>query len=379
MSGGVDSSVAAGLLVQAGHDVTGAYMKNWINEPNVFGHCPWQQDIEDARAVAAHLKIDFHVVNLMREYRERVVEYLLRGYESGITPNPDVMCNREMKFGVFMEWAMEHGFDAVATGHYARTRQAADGSFDLCEGADKNKDQSYFLAMLRQDQIARAVFPLGELWKPQVRQLAAEMGLPNADKKDSQGICFIGEVKMSDFLTAYLPDKPGDIVDLDGRRIGRHRGLHFHTLGQKRGVGVASPVAHRAYVVVAKKLDTNELVMALETPDTPGLYATSCVVSELSFPNRELPVPSRLLARPRYRAPTSPAHVAAHAQGWQVKFEQAQRALAPGQICAFYEEETLVAAGVFQEIHTAPATMVGHRDAFSPHVDLPSPRTEPCQ
>jgi tRNA-uridine 2-sulfurtransferase len=350
MSGGVDSSVAAGLLVRAGWDVTGAYMKNWINEANVFGNCPWQQDIEDARAVADHLGIRFHVVNLMKEYRERIVEYLLRGYASGITPNPDVLCNREMKFGVFLEWALENGFDAVATGHYARVQRAPDGTFDLLEGVDKNKDQSYFLAMLRQDQIAHALFPLGDLQKPEVRRLAAAMGLPNAAKKDSQGICFIGEVKMSDFLKTYLPDKPGNVVDLGGRVIGRHRGLHFHTLGQKRGVGVASPVRDQAYVVVAKRMATNELVMALETPDTPGLYARGCRVGELSFPNQELYPPCRLLARPRYRAPASPVVVESCQEGWLVEFEQPQRALAPGQFCAFYEGEKLVAAGVFQEI-----------------------------
>jgi tRNA-specific 2-thiouridylase len=200
MSGGVDSSVAAAQLVADGHEVVGAYMKNWINEENIVGDCPWQQDIEDARAVAEHLGIEFRVVNLMDEYRERVVNYLLEGYQSGVTPNPDVMCNREMKFGVFLEYAREEGFVAVATGHYARRRDNADGSADILCGADPNKNQTYFLALLRQDQAQGALFPIGHMLKPQLREEAVRLGLPNAGKKDSQGICFIGQVKMSDFL-----------------------------------------------------------------------------------------------------------------------------------------------------------------------------------
>ena len=196
LSGGVDSSVAALLLKQQGHDLVGAYMKNWINEDNVIGRCPWEQDIEDARRVAERIGIEFQVVNLMRDYRARVVDYMLEGYARGLTPNPDVMCNREIKFGVLRGWARDHGFAAVATGHYARRVEQADGRCDLLEGADANKDQSYFLARLDQAQIRDARFPVGHLAKPELRRLAREAGLATADKKDSQGICFIGEVKM---------------------------------------------------------------------------------------------------------------------------------------------------------------------------------------
>ena len=249
LSGGVDSSVAALLLRRAGHDVAGAYMKNWINEENIAGDCPWQRDIEDARAVADHLGIEFRVVNLMRDYRERIVQYLLDGYARGLTPNPDVMCNREIKFGVFRAWARDHGFTAVATGHYARrVERAGPGPrHALLEGADKNKDQSYFLALLQPEQLADARFPIGDLAKPELRALAREAGLPTAEKKDSQGICFIGEVKMADFLRAYVPDAPGPIVRADdGRVLGEHRGLHFYTLGQRKGIGVPSNTDHRA-------------------------------------------------------------------------------------------------------------------------------------
>jgi len=238
MSGGVDSSVAALLLRRAGGVIEGAYMKNWINEQNIIGNCPWQQDIEDARAVAAALGIPFRIVNLMDKYREKVVDYLLRGYQSGITPNPDVMCNREMKFGAFLGWAKDAGFEAVATGHYARRVQCEDGSWDILEGVDKNKDQSYFLALLSQSQLAAARFPVGELRKSEVRKLACQFNLATAAKKDSQGICFIGEVKMSDFLRVFVPDKPGLILDRHGTVLGQHNGLHLFTLGQRKGLRV---------------------------------------------------------------------------------------------------------------------------------------------
>ena len=207
MSGGVDSSVAALLLQRQGLPLEGAYMKNWINEENIAGDCPWQQDIEDARAVAEALRIPFRVVNLMREYRARVVGYLLPGYRTGITPNPDAVCNREMKFGVFLEMAKAAGFSAVATGHYARRFRQADGSWDILEGVDKSKDQSYFLALLQQHQVAAARFPVGELQKAEVRKMAGAFNLVTAGKKDSQGICFIGEIKMRDFLQAFVPDR----------------------------------------------------------------------------------------------------------------------------------------------------------------------------
>jgi tRNA-specific 2-thiouridylase len=200
LSGGVDSSVAALLLKRQGHDLAGAYMKNWINEDNVIGHCPWQQDIEDAQRVADQIGIEFQVVNLMHDYRERIVQYLLDGYARGLTPNPDVMCNREIKFGVLRAWAKDHGFGAVATGHYARRIENPDGRCDLLEGVDKNKDQSYFLALLEQAQLRDARFPIGHLEKPELRRLAREAGLATAEKKDSQGICFLGKVKFSEFI-----------------------------------------------------------------------------------------------------------------------------------------------------------------------------------
>lgn len=354
MSGGVDSSVAAALLVEQGHDVAGAYMKNWMHETDPFGECPWQQDIDDARSVAEKLGIPFEVVNLMDAYHNRVVDYLVEGYSSGITPNPDVMCNREIKFGAFLDYALNKGFEAVATGHYARKRQRSDGLWELLQGADPNKDQSYFLALMTQEQLKHALFPIGDVIKSDVRKLAEKHGLVVADKKDSQGICFIGKVKMADFLREYIPEKPGLIVDLEGNKLGEHKGLHFFTLGQRRGIGVATSVKDENYVVVEKRSATNELVIAFDHADTPGLYSKACEVVGINCLSEPLSSALNLTARPRYRAERVPVSLELKSDNAaQVSFHKAQRALAPGQICAFYKGDVLVAGGIFSKIFSA--------------------------
>jgi tRNA-specific 2-thiouridylase len=362
MSGGVDSSVAALLLQQQGCEVVGAYMKNWINEDHVLGHCPWQQDIEDARAVADRLGIEFRVVNLMQDYRRLVVDYLLDGYRRGLTPNPDVMCNREVKFGVFRAYAKAEGFSAVATGHYARrspieNRQSKiENSWSLLEGADKNKDQSYFLALLSQEQLRDARFPIGHLTKPELRQLARDAGLPTADKKDSQGICFIGEVKMADFLRAYVPAAPGPIERAtDGKVLGEHRGLHLFTLGQRKGIGIPSNTDNEAYVVVGRRAADQALLVAFDGPAAPGLWTTEARVHGLSFIGEPLAQACRVECRVRYRDPRVPIEFAPDVgRGLPtppttatVRFAAPQRALAPGQILALYDGERLLGGGVF--------------------------------
>ncbi|HUR60025.1 MAG TPA: tRNA 2-thiouridine(34) synthase MnmA [Opitutaceae bacterium] len=360
LSGGVDSSVAALLLKQQGHDVVGAYMKNWINEDNIVGDCPWMRDIDDARAVAEHIGIEFQVVNLMRDYRERVVQYLLDGYARGLTPNPDIMCNREIKFGVFLAWAREHGFGAVATGHYAQRvaesvsfspepRNAHAFRYQLLEGADKNKDQSYFLALLSQEQLRAAQFPVGHLRKPELRELARDAKLPTAGKKDSQGICFIGEVKMQDFLRAYVPDAPGPIVRAtDGRALGRHRGLHFYTLGQRKGIGVPSNTDHEAYVVVGKRADDRALLVAFDHPDAPGLFQSEVRVHGLSWIGEPITNARAVEGRVRYRDPRVALEFTPEAGGTaHVRFREPQRGLASGQILAFYDGERLLGGGVY--------------------------------
>lgn len=349
MSGGVDSSVAALVLKRQGHEVAGAYMKNWINEDGVIGDCPWEQDITDARRVAEQLEIDFSVVNLMRDYRERVVQYLLDGYSRGHTPNPDVMCNREIKFGVFRAWARENGFDAVATGHYACRRRGTAGAWEAWEGADKNKDQTYFLALLEQAQLADARFPIGGIDKPELRRLAREAGLATADKKDSQGICFIGKVKMLDFLRAYVPDRPGPIVRAsDERELGRHRGLHLYTLGQRKGIGIPSNSDGNAYVVVGKRFDDNALLVAFDGPAAPGLWCDEARVHSLSWIGTPLTQKTRIEGRVRYRDPRVELDFEPAEDGTaRVVFAKPQRGLASGQILAFYRGEQLLGGGVY--------------------------------
>lgn len=368
MSGGVDSSVAALLLKQQGHEVVGAYMKNWINEDGVIGHCPWKEDIEDARRVAEQIGIEFRVVNLMQDYRERVVAYLLDGYARGLTPNPDIMCNREIKFGVFRAWAREQGFSAVATGHYAQRQVARDAlvastqnavgpnttatspaSYELHEGLDKNKDQSYFLALLSQEQLCDARFPIGHLPKPELRRIAREAGLATAEKKDSQGICFIGEVKMQDFLRAYVPDAPGPIVRAhDGRDLGQHRGLHFYTLGQRKGIGVPSNTDGKAYVVVGKRAADRALLVAFDQPDAPGLFQREVRVHALSWIGPPLTAASPVEARVRYRDPRVTVEFLPEGGGTAlVKFDEPQRGLASGQILALYRGEQLLGGGIY--------------------------------
>jgi tRNA-specific 2-thiouridylase len=386
LSGGVDSSVAALLLKRQGHDIVGAYMKNWINEDNVIGHCPWMQDIEDARAVADKLGIEFRVVNLMQDYRRLVVDYLLDGYQRGLTPNPDVMCNSRVKFGVLAAYARAEGFAAVATGHYARRVEVAQASslpganagkdacatFTLLEGADKNKDQSYFLARLTQAQLREARFPIGHLPKPELRKIAAEARLVTATKKDSQGICFIGEVKMADFLRAYVPEHPGPIVRAtDGKILGEHRGLHYYTIGQRRGIRIPSNTDHEAYVVTGKRASDHALLVAFDGPAAPGLWTSECRLHSLSFIGEPLTSACSIECRVRYRdprvsiefipeeasgqvgrvVPDEPScNPALHSLGdgeALIKFTTPQRALASGQIMALYDGETLLGGGVF--------------------------------
>jgi tRNA-uridine 2-sulfurtransferase len=349
LSGGVDSSVAAALLVEQGHDVAAGYMKNWINAEGIPGDCPWERDIEDARAVAKRLGIELRVIDLIDAYRERIVDHLIEGYRSGITPNPDVWCNREMKFGVFLDYALSQGFGHVATGHYARKRTLADGSPAILRGADPNKDQSYFLSLMTRAQAEHALFPTGEMLKPEVREVARRFGLPVAEKKDSQGICFLGQVRMGDFLRHYLPDTPGEIVDTAGRVLGTHQGLHFHTLGQRKGHGVASPREGMAYVVVGKDPARNRLIIGWDTPDSPGLYSRSCTVGMLSSLGAPFAGRFRIEAQPRYRAKAERARVEMIGENRAVlEFDTPQRAIMPGQICALYDGGRLLGGGVFE-------------------------------
>lgn len=350
MSGGVDSSVAACLLQKEGYELEGCYMKIWLEETDVFGECPWQKDTDDAREVANLLGIPFRIVNLIEEYRERVVDYMIEGYRSGITPNPDVICNREIKFGAFLDYALKEGFDGIATGHYVKSKVGQQNETELWEGKDKNKDQSYFLALLNQSQAKQGLFPLGNLCKPEIRVIAKEAGLPNAEKKDSQGICFIGKIKIADFLQEYIPDQPGDIVNCEGKALGKHQGLHRFTLGQRKGMGIPSNADNEFYVVIGKDYPKNELIVTFEHSDAPNLYSKEVVVRDLAWIGDAILEESNLLAKPRYRDSSQTIRAIPEGNKLRIFFEKPQRALTPGQIVALYQGERLLGGGVYETI-----------------------------
>lgn len=351
LSGGVDSAVAAALLKEQGFAVHGAYLRSWMDEPGdeLFADCPWEEDIRQAQAVADHLGITFEVIDVIDAYREKVVNYLVEGYRRGLTPNPDIMCNREMKFGLLREIALEAGFGAIATGHYCRNLVGPDGQDAVGMGIDHNKDQSYFLALVEGRQLENAYFPLGEWHKPEVREFARAQGLPNAERKDSQGICFLGKVNINDFLSRYIEDRPGPIRHaIDGRLLGEHRGLHHFTLGQRKGIGVPSNSDFDKYVVVSKDFVSNTLNVAFERPDAPGLYTPQI---EVEMPVWQSPLiqGEEIHARVRYRDPPVPVEIKlTNDERLQVRFAVPQRALAPGQIIAFYQNFRLIGGGIYR-------------------------------
>ena len=352
LSGGVDSSVAALLLKEAGHDVSTAYIRTWLNEEMPLADCPAQQDIDDSRSVARHLNLDYEIVNLVNEYRQKVVHYLIEGYRKGLTPNPDIMCNREMKFGIFQDYALKNGFDAIATGHYVRKLENKDGSFDILKGKDPNKDQSYFLALLSQEQLKKALFPIGELEKSEVRKIALTNKLPNAQKKDSQGICFLGNMNINRFLEHYIEDNPGPIINHKNETLGTHQGLHRYTIGQRRGVGVPSNTDNEAYVVTDLDFNNNALHVAFDREDSPLLYACDTEIDSINFINKEIKHPSSLLAKPRYRDPSQAIEFTPkESLRADIRFKVPQRALAQGQVMALYDDETLLGGGFYSKIY----------------------------
>ena len=350
LSGGVDSAVAALLLKQQGHEVHAAYFRTWMNEEGLPfpGECPWEDDVRNAQAVAEHLGLPFRIIDLVQDYRDTVVQYLVDGYRQGLTPNPDIICNREMKFGVFLRKAIKDGYDVIATGHYARRRENTDGTFDLLEGLDPNKDQSYFLALLRQEQLAKAIFPIGELLKPEVRKLAADAQLPNAERKDSQGICFLGQIPVQDFLERHIPDSPGPVVNAAGKEIGQHRGLHRYTIGQRKGIGLPSNTENEYFVVVKKDFATNTLHIAFDKPDAPWLYTSEAIARDFTWINQPVVGEQDILARVRYRDKATSARFIPQPDGTaRLRFAETQRGLAPGQVLAVYQDRVLMGGGVF--------------------------------
>lgn len=338
MSGGVDSSVAALLLMQQGYKVEGLFMKNW-DEDDGSEYCTAKADLADAEAVCARLGIKLHTANFAAEYWDRVFEYFLAEYQAGRTPNPDILCNREIKFKVFLEYASILGADAIATGHYAR-RQKQAGHTRLIKGLDDNKDQSYFLHAVGEAEFAQTLFPVGELEKPKVRQIAEKHGLVTHSKKDSTGICFIGERRFKDFLEQYLPAQPGDIQTPEGVTLGRHQGLMYHTIGQRQGLGIGGikDGGGDPWYVVGKDLKHNILLVA-QGKHHPLLYASGLKASQAHWINGAPPsLKFRAGAKIRYRQSDQACTVTVRGDDvLEIAFEQLQRAITPGQSVVLYQ------------------------------------------
>lgn len=348
MSGGVDSSVAALLLKRMGYDVIGVFMKNW-EETDENGVCTATKDYEDVRSVADRIGIPYYTVNFAKEYRERVFSYFLEEYEKGRTPNPDVLCNCEIKFKAFLDFAL--GLDAswVATGHYARLDRT--NGVRLMRAADLNKDQTYFLAGLSARQLERVMFPIGGMDKPDLRAIAAEAGLSTADKKDSTGICFIGERNFKRFLMQYLPACPGDTVALDGRKVGRHDGLMYYTIGQRRGlnIGGRSDGSGESWFVIAKDMKNNRLIV--QQGEHEELYSTALTAGKISFVSGEAPAKAfDCTAKFRYRQPDRPVRVTMHGEGCTVDFSTPERAVTPGQWVVLYRGDECLGGGPIDEV-----------------------------
>lgn len=386
LSGGVDSSVAAYLLQQQGYEVIGLFMKNWHDDSvTISNECPWLEDSNDALLVAEKLGIPFQTVDLSEQYKEKIVDYMFNEYEKGRTPNPDVLCNREIKFDVFMKIAINLGADYVATGHYCRKGEIdTDGKkvYQLLSGVDTNKDQSYFLCQLSQEQLAKSLFPIGELTKPEVREIAAQMNLITAEKKDSQGLCFIGKVRLPEFLQQKLEKKEGLIVQIDaldpiynqestefeseeeklayesrtlsyepimGKVVGKHQGAHFFTIGQRKGLNVGG--TKEPLFIIATNVDTNTIYTGLGS-EHPGLFKKSLFVqkSEVHWIREDLAIANgatmEVMARIRYRQALQKATLHQFESGMYVEFFEPQSAITEGQFVAWYSNDELVGSGV---------------------------------
>ena len=340
MSGGVDSAVSALLLKEQGTEVAGLFMKNW-DEDDGTEYCTAEADYADAAAVCEALGIPLHSANFAAEYWDDVFAAFLADYRAARTPNPDVLCNREIKFKVFLDYAAALGFEAIATGHYAR-RSPPNAPFQLLKGVDAAKDQTYFLQAVPKAQLARCLFPVGHLGKAEVRALARQAGLQVAEKKDSTGICFIGERRFKDFLGRYVPRCPGPIVDAAGHRLGEHQGLAFYTLGQRQGLGVGGQRgrAERPWYVAAKDQAANALVVTQDEQDLATSTLTATGLNWIAAPRQ-----GRCTAKTRYRQPDQACQVELHGEAAEVTFDQPQRAITPGQYVAFYDGNECLGGG----------------------------------
>lgn len=349
MSGGVDSSVAAILLKEQGYEVIGVFMKNW-EEIDENGICHADEDYKDVISVATDLQIPYYSVNFAKEYWDRVFEYFLSEYRLGRTPNPDVMCNKEIKFKAFLDYANKLGADYIATGHYARLRNNENGEKELLRGLDNNKDQSYFLCALSQKQLEKVIFPLGEYEKSEIREIAKKYNLKTANKKDSTGICFIGERNFNEFLSKYLPAQDGNIVNQKGEILGKHHGLMYYTIGQRKGIGLGNSKngTGEPYFVVDKDIKKNELIVA--QGDDSSLYSKGLIANNFNLINK-IETPYKCSVKFRYRQEDVEATLEKIKEDeYKIIFDKPQKAVTLGQIAVIYNKEVCLGGGIINEI-----------------------------
>ena len=346
LSGGVDSAVSALLLKRAGYEVIGVFMKNWDEEGD-DGVCTAESDWRDVRDVCDKIDIPYYAVDFAKDYWDRVFTLFLNEYKAGRTPNPDVLCNREIKFRAFLDFAMQAGAEKIATGHFVNTDEAG----HLLRGVDPNKDQSYFLYMVKAEQLKKTLFPVGNMTKAEVRRIAEEAGLPVSQKKDSTGVCFIGERNFKKFLQGFLPAQPGDMVTPEGETVGRHDGLMYYTLGQRRGLGIGGRGDGRSFFVVDKDLRNNRLIVA-QGEDHPLLYSRGCTADQATFVAEELPenAPCRLTAKFRYRQQDQPVTVTRTRDTLHFAFDTPQRAVTPGQSAVIYDGPRCLGGGIIDTV-----------------------------
>jgi len=350
MSGGVDSAVAAYLLKEQRYDVQCVFMKNWEDDDDEF-YCSSEEDYNGALQVCDILNLPLHSINFSKEYRENVFSYFLSEYKSGRTPNPDILCNKEIKFKFFLDYAIKLGAEKIATGHYARINKSVDG-FQLLKGVDSNKDQSYFLYLLGQKELSKSIFPIGNMDKDEVRKIAKEHKFPNHDKKDSTGICFIGERDFKSFLQQYLPAKPGDIVTSKGKLVGKHDGLMYYTLGQRKGIGVGGGhgTTEEPWYVLKKDLDNNQLVIG-QGHDHPGLYSKNITAGQLHWITSAPSSPFDCTAKIRYRQKDQACIITTIKDGIAtISFTESQFAPTPGQSVVFYDREQCLGGGIVETV-----------------------------
>lgn len=344
MSGGVDSSVAAALLKEEGYNVVGVFFKPWAPDDGTQ-YCNWREDRQDALRVAAKIGIKFQTWDFSKEYGKKVTKYMIDSYRQGMTPNPDIACNKEIKFGLFLKRTLAEGADFIATGHYARIKKSG-GLLKLLKGVDKNKDQSYFLYTLSQKELKYCLFPIGGYTKPEVRRLAEKFGLPNYDKKDSQGVCFVGQLDMKTFLKNYIKPRPGPVKLISsGKTISRHDGVYYYTIGQRHGLNLG--IAGGPYFVAGKDLKKNTIYVA-GPADTRHLMADKMSVSRLSWVNGKPKLPSNCFVKIRYRSESIAARLSAVLKGGKltVHLRKSARAITPGQSAVFYNGEAVIGGGI---------------------------------